>query len=174
MKNNNKKLWIFGIAILFLVLTIFLISAVNVGNAVSTVKNKSTSSIKLTGVVITNPSENGLAFYFGTPIKFTAEPIFSGQQLNYPAITRYICKWTLLGIGNNPSGQILNPEPIINDCSITVTPGQNGIIYDSEMKIIVEVKTIDNVETIKTDYRLFNLVANPTPPNNNSLESAIK
>jgi len=167
--KNNKKWFILGVAILFLILTIFLISAVNVGNAVVVSKQKNTA--KLVGVIITNPNENGLSFYYGTPINFTAKPIFK-DQYNNQELPRYLCKWTLTTIGDNSTAQILNPEPIINNCSIMVIPGQNGIIYDSHMKITVEAKTIiNNVETIKIDSRLFNLVANPTPPNNNSLES---
>jgi hypothetical protein len=121
MKNKKTILWIF-IALLFIVIiAVFLNSAINIGNAVSILKNKPSDSIQLTGIVITNPEENGMSFYYGTPIKFTAKPIFSGQQQNYPALPqepRFVCKWTLVSIGNNPDSQILNPEPVINDCSL--------------------------------------------------------
>lgn len=80
-------------------------------------------------------------------------------------LPRYLCKWTLYSDHPTQQGQILNPYPIINECSVTVTPGANGVIMGDEMRIVVEaITSINSVETIKTDSKKFLLVSNPTPP----------
>jgi len=165
---KNKKIFlIIGTILLCFILIIFLQSAITIGNATSTLSVKTKNVAQLTGVRITNPEDNGMAFYYGTPINFTAEPIFSGQQIAYPGNPKYLCRWSLF-TDPNQQGQVLNPYPVIDNCSVTITPGQNGIVYDSDLTVMVEAMTsVNGVETIKTDSRRFNIVANPGNPLNN-------
>lgn len=165
--NNKIIIFAFGAIFLGIMLGFFINNAISVGNATSTLSVKTKNVAQLTGVRITNPEDNGMAFYYGTPINFTAEPMFSGQQIAYPGNPKYLCRWSLF-TDPNQQGQVLNPYPVIDNCSVTITPGQNGIVYDSDLTVMVEAMTsVNGVETIKTDSRRFNIVANPGNPLNN-------
>ncbi|MFA5746229.1 MAG: hypothetical protein WCX82_00145 [archaeon] len=174
-KTNNKKLIIWAVVALVIgvVIGLALTNLVITGNATSTLVNKEKSTVQLTGVRITNPETNGTTVYYGTPIHFTATPIFSGLELAYPATTntpRYLCTWTIVDRLPGGQRQILNPEPIINDCSITVTPGRNGVIISGELGIIVEAKTIVNgITNLKSDSRTFSILGNPEPLNSENI-----
>lgn len=165
-KKNTLTILIVG-SILLAISLVFLFSGQSVGQAISTLgvekKNANQTYATLTNVTITNPYSDNDFFYYGVPITFTAHPSFNGPKTSM--LPRYLCKWTLYSDHPTQQGQILNPYPIINECSVTVTPGANGVIMGDEMRIVVEVITsVDQVTTIKTDSKKFLLVSNPTPP----------